>query len=240
MSMQIGGFAPDSASIRSAILLYEDRYGKEIFATVHPVEIGKRGRPAIGAGRPVSRQGLVECFSALANSAAPRASFLPATVLAIDPYAITWWMPPTMRRVFFDCEELGAVSAVVPHPGLVFQAAMNGFRVFSLLGADRPTADTPLYEPPYFNTWDNGKICIGTAKVPVAITPADIPGWEDGFFNSAFTHPNYGKTRVAYQNGVYAFWRDALAGAFGESFPRETLLPMNYTLAALIGGQLTS
>lgn len=236
MSMQVGGESPDSAAICSAILLYEDRYKRKVFATIHPVEIGKRSRPAIGAGRPVTREGLVECFSSLTQSAAPRATFLPATVLAVDPCGITWWMPPAMRRVFFDCEELGTVSAIVPHPGLVFQAASTGFRVFSLLGADRPTEETALYEPPYFNTWDDGKICIGTAKVPTTISPRDIPGWEAGFFNSAFTHPNHGKTRVAYQNGVYAFWRDMLAGHFNEAFPRETLVPTIYNLSALIGG----
>jgi PRTRC genetic system protein B len=226
------------ASLESAILLYSDRRGTA-FATAHPIVYGKDGeRPVLGAGRPVDRQALLNAIAALEERTAPKAEFLPATVIGVSPMAVTWWCPPAPRRVFFKCEEIGQRSAVVPHPGLVFQASNMGFRVFALEGSERPSADTALFEPPYFNTWDWGKICIGTAHVPSRVDVASIAGWEAGFFDSAFTHPNHGGKRVAYQDGHYAFWRDMLDGKF-EAFPIDVLVPMEgVTVGKMVAGQI--
>jgi PRTRC genetic system protein B len=218
-----------------AILLYSQSRDSQspIYATAHPVSnTGKR--PVIGAGRPVDREALFTALDSLAERCAANAEFLPETVLAIDRTAVTWWCRPTMRRVFFDCAELGTVTAVVPHPGLIFQARTNGFFVYALDGAARPTPDTPLFEPPYFNTWDHGSICIGSARVPARIDVASIDGWESGFFESAFTHPNAGGKRVNHPRGEFAFWKEMLAGQYGEQFPRECLVPMKRTLGDLI------
>jgi PRTRC genetic system protein B len=186
-----------AVALQSAILLYSDRSSTQ-FPTVHSILQGPDERPVIGPGRPVDRKALLTALSELQANTAPKAEFLPATVIGVSPMAVTWWAPPAMRRVFFKCEELGERSAVVPHPGLVFQASNEGFFVFALEGTDRPTQETPLFEPPYFNTWDFGSICIGSARVPKRIDVASIAGWEAGFFESAFTHPNHGKKRVAY------------------------------------------
>jgi PRTRC genetic system protein B len=218
-----------------AILLYSHpRDAKSpVYATAHPVaNTGKR--PVIGAGRPVDREALFAALDSLAERCAAKAEFLPETVLAIDRTAVTWWCGPTMRRVFFDCAELGTVTAVVPHPGLIFQARTGGFFVYALDGAARPTPDTPLFEPPYFNTWDRGSICIGSARVPARIDVASIEGWESGFFESAFTHPNAGGKRVNHPRGEFAFWKEMLAGKYGEQFPLQCLVPMKRTLGDLI------
>jgi PRTRC genetic system protein B len=229
------GHASADVSLQSALLLYGAK-DETVFATAHPVALVK-GRPTIGAGRPLRRDALISALTKLAEHAAPKAEFLPPTVLGVSTAAVTWWCPPGMRRVFFKCQNLGERSAIVPHPGLVFQAANVGFRVFAVAEADRPTAETKLHEPPYFNTWDNGGICIGTAHVPKRVDVTSIPRWEAGFFESAFTHPNAGGKRVSYKDGEYAFWRDMLDGKFGGSFPRECLVPMKFTVQALVSGR---
>ena len=231
------GRASADVALQSALLLYGAKDEETVFATAHPIALVK-GRPTIGAGRPLQRDALISALTKLAEHAAPKAEFLPPTVLGISPSAVTWWCPPGMRRVFFKCQTLGERSAIVPHPGLVFQAANAGFRVFAVAGNDRPAADTKLYEPPYFNTWDNGGICIGTARVPKRVDVASIPRWEAGFFESAFTHPNAGGKRVAYKDGEYAFWRDMLDGKFGDSFPLECLVPMKFAVQALVNGRV--
>jgi PRTRC genetic system protein B len=221
--------------ISGAILLYSNQRDTRspVYATVHGVSIADK-RPVIGAGRPVDRQGLFEALDSLAGRCAVKGEFLPETVLSFDQKAVTWWCPPAMRRVFFDCAELGNVSVVVPHPGLIFRASQQGFHVFALDGNTRPTPGTPLFEPPYFNTWDHGSICIGSARVPDRIDVASINGWESGFFDSAFTHPNAGGKRVNHPRGEFAFWKEMLAGKYGEQFPLKSLVPMNRTLGDLI------
>lgn len=230
---------PDSSvELSSAILFYSGK-NEVMYATVHPVSVDRKtSRPMIGPGRPVDRNGLRKALSELAENTAPVADFLPATVLGLSQASLTWWCPPGQRRVFFKCEELGERSAVVHHPGLVFQASSSGFRVFALKGADRPKAETEMFEPPYFNTWDFGKICIGTAKVPKRINVASIAGWEAGFFESAFTHPNHGSKRVEYEHGFFAFWRDMLDGKFSETFPLDVLVPMKKTVQMLVTGKI--
>ncbi|MGT2460193.1 PRTRC system protein B (plasmid) [Cupriavidus basilensis] len=226
-------------NLTKAVLLYGAKDGTVQYGTIHPILAASKGdRPTIGAGVPIDRFGLVQCLQSLAANAVPQAEFLPPTVLSVGPHAVTWWCPPCMRRVFFECDELGNRSSIVPHPGLVFQAAVDGFRVFALWGECRPTPETKLYEPPYFNTWDAGKICVGTANVPARLDVKSIPGWEDAFFNSAFTHPNHGGKRVAYKRGEFAFWKDMLDGVFGKVFRKTALVPFNRTLGDLIAGDI--
>ncbi|AEA65848.1 PRTRC system protein B [Burkholderia gladioli] len=224
-----------AVELESAILFYAGRSGNQ-FATVHEIVHDRSGRPVIGAGRPVDRDALIRALIQLDRNAAPKSEFLPPNVLGVSSTGVTWWSPPAMRRVFFDCSELGVRSAVVPHPGLVFQAAASGFRVFSTKTCDRPSADTPLFEPPYFNTWNDGQICIGTAKVPARIEVKAIEGWESAFFDSAFTHPNHGSARVKYTRGVFAFWQDMLDGKFGDRFPLNALVPTSYKVRRLVCG----
>ncbi|MBB6106471.1 PRTRC genetic system protein B [Paraburkholderia bannensis] len=232
------GQTGNDVTLARALLVYEGQNGAE-YATVHPVTTEvKSGRPLIGAGRPLDRRAMLDALVQLDRNAAPAAEFLPATVLGVTSTAVTWWCPPVSRRVFFKCPKVGERSAVVTHPGLVFQAGVEGFRVFALAGDTRPEEATALFEPPYFNTWDHGQICIGSAKVPGRIEVAAIKGWEEGFFNSAFTHPNHGGKRVNYDAGFHAFWTDMLDGRF-EAFPLDVLVPMKgATAGKLVAGKI--
>jgi PRTRC genetic system protein B len=234
MNVSIQGPTAGSVELKSAILLYSNERGNQ-FATAHPVTADRAGKLAVGAGRPLDRLALIAALTELEANAKPVAEFLPPTVLGLSSSTITWWCPPGLRRVFFQCKELGGRrSAVVPHPGLIFQASIAGFSVFALKETVRPTPDSEVFEPPYFNTWDQGRICIGTAQVPRRIDVASIAGWEQGFFGSAFTHPNQGSKRVRYEDGVFAFWRDMLDDRFGGTYPYEVLVPMKRRVRDLV------
>lgn len=224
-------------ALQGAILLYGARPEQFSYATAHVIQQVVGGRPVMGPGTPLNRQALIYAVRQVAEEALPKGEFLTPHVLSITPTAVTWWCPAGERRVFFDCQEFGKRSAVVPHPALVFQASRSGFRVFALDGEDRPVPTTALHEPPYFNTWDQGKICIGSAHVPKQIDVASIGGWEESFFSSAFTHPNVGGQRVNYERGAYAFWKDMLDGKFPD-YPKQVLIPVNLTLGDLIAGKL--
>ncbi|VWC46732.1 hypothetical protein BLA23254_07417 [Burkholderia lata] len=236
MSSISQGRTGSNVALSHALLLYANDAGAT-FATAHPIVMaGRDAKPVVGAGRPLDRVVLIETLRQLAANSAPRAEFLPATVLCVSADSVTWWCPPGLRRVFFKCKEIGERSSVVPHPGLVFRASSNGFAVFAVQCAGRPDADTPVFEPPYFNTWIRGGICIGSARVPSRVDVASIGGWEAGFFESAFTHPNAGGKRVDYQDGIYAFWRDMLDGKFGEVFPIEALVPTKWSAGEVACG----
>lgn len=224
-------------ALQGAILLYGSRPGELSYGTAHRIETTATGQPILGAGVPLNRDAVFHAVREIAEHALPKGEFLTPNVLSVSTEAVTWWCPAAKRRVFFDCKELGQRNAIVPHPALVFQASHAGFSVFALQDEERPVPGSALFEPPYFNTWDRGRICIGTAHVPKQIDVASIAGWEEGFFNSAFTHPNHGTRRVEYERGAFAFWKDMLDGQFAD-FPKQVLVPMKWKLADLIAGKL--
>ncbi|WP_376746272.1 hypothetical protein, partial [Priestia megaterium] len=41
----------------------------------------------------------------VALSALPKGEFLTPNVLSVSTRAVTWWCPPAIRRVFFQCKE---------------------------------------------------------------------------------------------------------------------------------------
>lgn len=73
--------------------------------------------------------------------------------------------------------------------------------------------------------------------MPKRIDVKSIAGWESGFFDSAFTHPNVGGKRLSYPNGEFAFWRDMLEGQFADAFPEEVLVPMKASAQQVVAGR---
>ncbi|CAM2158361.1 PRTRC system protein B (plasmid) [Pararobbsia alpina] len=239
MSKIVAGAESELHAVR-AMVLYGTSAQEIKYATVHDISIDDDTRvPKLGAGAPIDRIALTDALASLSREVTTKAEFVTPNVLSIGQHSIAWWCPSAPRRVFFNCGELGVRNERVPHPSLVFHASHGGFRVFALADDRRPDPSTPLFEPPYFNTWNAGKICIGSARVPDCIDVASIDGWESGFFDSAFTHPNHGGKRVADKDGEFAFWKAMLDGKFAE-FPRELLIPMKRTLGDLIAGKLES
>ena len=108
--LDIGSDRVDELAATSAILLYSRGDRSAVYGTVHPVTEGKGGRATIGAGRPIERKALFDCLRELAENAAPKAEFLPETVLSVSQHSVMWWCRPAMRRVFFECEEIGRRS----------------------------------------------------------------------------------------------------------------------------------
>lgn len=229
------------ATLSSAILLYTSRSpigGSDggSFATVHAVKIGKGSIPMLSPGVAATREGLL----AMTRSLSPGSSafgFLPETVLAIGENHLVWWCPPTKRRVWFDCKELGKRNAVVSHPGLVFAVVGGDRYVFSVKGNRRPKPDTRLCQAPYFNVWDNGKVCEGSSRIPKRVSMESMQNWEDSFFDSAFTHPNvHDRNRlVRWAKGSFSFWKAMLDQNF-KVFPQKTLVPLKTTAGDLVRG----
>ena len=221
-----------------AVLLYHGRSGNAL-ATVHEV-ITVDGAPVIGAGRAMTAQAARELAAALLQRAA-HGGFLPETVLYLQGDLLVWWVPPARRHLAFrvgteQAEAFGGRERgeTVPQPGLIFAAASNVWRVWAVKGQSRPTPQTPLFQAPYFNVDDQGRICQGNAPVPNGTTVEKISAWNDAFLRSYFTHPNVAGKLLRYRGGAYAFWRDMLNGRFTR-FPERVLVDANTTLGQLLG-----
>jgi PRTRC genetic system protein B len=209
-----------------------------LYATVHDVKnFGTDANPdfQIAAGSPITQEALLAMFEQLAKRHSLNTDLIPEHVLSISADHMVWWMPAVERNVFFNTRELGKRGAKVPHPALVFAVVQGNWFVFALAKNERPTEKTPLHYAPYFNVYDAGNICIGSARVPKAISAKTIPVWQDAFFDSEFTHVNGSKRKSSHPRGEYAMWKELLDGVY-KAFPIEYLVPMGSTIDSLMKG----
>ena len=101
----------------------------------------------------------------MADSGEPmRPALKPAHVLAEGSGFFVWYSKPQARQVWFDCKELGARTGRVPCPGLVFVVTTKAWKVFAYKGRQRPEGDMPLFIAPFFNVWNTGTVCVGSAR----------------------------------------------------------------------------
>jgi len=214
----------------NAILLYSERGGQTVFASVHDVSMSKEGVAKIEAGTPVSKAGLVKMMQSLVPEDYAPAELLGNHILAKGSDYLVWYSKPQKRHVWFKNDEIGhEVSANCHQPGLVFITSKEDWHVFAVKGNKRPTSSTPLYVAPYLNVWAGGRICTGNIETPKGGLKFSTEAWEEAFFRSYFTHPNqHGKGALTkYRGGIFSLWRSLMKG---RAFPTESLVRAGETL----------
>ncbi len=213
-----------------AILLYSERGGQTVFASVHDIQTSKEGVATIEAGTPVSKTGLVKMMQSLVPEDYAPAELLGNHILAKGSDYLVWYCKPQKRHVWFKNDEIGnEVSANCHQPGLVFITSKEDWHVFAVKGNKRPTSSTPLYVAPYLNVWAGGRICTGNIETPKGGLKFSTEAWEEAFFRSYFTHPNqHGKGALTkYRGGIFSLWRSLKKG---RAFPTESLVRAGETL----------
>lgn len=234
---------PQVFHLSKAILIRSgsrDGYGNSpAVASIHDVVPNKQGVPEIGSGRLMTRKALSE----LVRSITPEQSMrlLPDRILASGVEGVMWWKKPSTENVWFntnkDRDQIGMRCGRVPLPGLVFVTSRGTLKVFAVKGDSKPTATTPLYQAPFYNVDKAGNVCRGNAAMPTESSTIDIDGYEKGFFQSRFTHPNvHIQSELSrYRGGAAALWRSLLSGK-RSLFPEKSLVPMGVTLEAWLDG----
>lgn len=221
--------APTELVLSNAILLYNDRReSKTVFASVHEVDL-KKGNHRIKAGVPISKSALKKALTALSPEEHAPVALLDSRILAKGDDYLVWYVKPQKRQIWFKCDELGEASGLTDHPGLVFMVTNKNWHVFAVKGKNRPSPTTPLYVSPYFNVWEDGRICIGNVDTPKGENRFDPEQWLSAFYGSYFTHPNIhtpgGLTK--FRGGSFALWRSLLKGT---KFQNDWLVPARETL----------
>lgn len=233
-----------TANLKAAILIYQNTNaydsGKPLaIATVHSIEGG-----VVLPGQPVTRQAIQELSDSLLNGekawlesgpALDTPLLLPPNLLALSATSMIWHWPSAVRPIFFSTgnDQLDKLSGrKVRHPSLLFQLSTDGFKVFALASSKRPGLDTPIHIAPYFNVYDNGSLCEGSAKMPKRIHPSSIEEAERKFFDSQFSHTNiHGSPLTKHKKGHLGLWQEMTKG---KTFPTRHLVPTGKTLAALL------
>lgn len=226
--------------LKNAILIY-DREGRvgdnRPFATTHPItNLGNTKQPnyQIMPGTPVTKRALISALGNLANEFQPKIEFVPENVISHSQVHLMWWMPAGQRSVFFNCEGIAKRGSVAPNPALVFLVYGKNWFVFALKKNQRPTENTELFHAPYFNVYDTGLICAGSADTPNGTEIATMAKWEQAFFGSKFTHINGSVRRTTYKKGIFALWNELLDGEYKNGFPVRYLSKSEHTVKSLL------
>jgi PRTRC genetic system protein B len=138
------------------------------------------------------------------------------------------WLPPARRAIHLQVKAK-VETLTVPLPGLMFVGQGTQYTVFAL--TERPTSGREmLYMAPLPNVNDNGAICSGNVKFPVAgvDTMAQAAGL---FFESLFNNDLVGG-RI--RSGELLPFLRKIERA--KAFPIDQLVAANVTVGEFISG----
>jgi len=188
--------------------------------------------PQLTAGRAVTRGFLRTLAAGFEQDV--RTEILPENVLARTAEVIAWWSSARQRPMSFSGTDPGAEQLngkVYPHPALVFLISGQELFVRALAENTRPSAETPLKNAPYWNTDAGALVCQGDMRVPDEVAVSTITGWEDAYFQSAFTHPNGAVRLTTHPKGFQGLWTEL---ADKKEFPSRFLADSRETLREFV------
>lgn len=159
---------------------------------------------------------------------------LPTNILHINPSdkgAVIWYTKAQQRQLYF-VGSLGIPNGKAQVPPMLWKADKNHLAVYALATDRRPNDKTKLHYAPFFNIYEDGKVCMGTVSIDIknsASVEEFIKAWEDYFFNSYFSHlMGYNPTR-GYCDSLWKYLIKT-----GEDFPKERLKKNDKTLKYLL------
>jgi PRTRC genetic system protein B len=160
---------------------------------------------------------------------------LPTNILHINPSekGTVLWYTKAQKQQFFFVNGLGIPNGKAHVPSMLWYANKNSLTVFALATNRRPTQNTPLYYAPFFNIYEDGKVCMGTVSIDIkksASVEEFTTAWENYFFNSYFSHL-LGEHSPIKGNCV-SLWKKLIETS--EAFPKDVLKKNNKTLKNIL------
>jgi PRTRC genetic system protein B len=223
--------------LKRALLVYEDQISRrEQFVTVHDVvrEGAKPHQTRLGPGALLTTAFLKQLCRGLERKA--KAIILPENVLVCTSDLLVWWTPPRLHRMFFSdgAEDRRQVNDhACPHPALVWLVRKGRLSLRALAEAVRPASATPMMVAPYWNTEPSrGDVCEGDMRRPRQTDVTNMLEWEEGFFNSRFTHPSGMGKLTTHSGGFIGLWTEL---ADKQEFPSQYLMPARQSLQQFVG-----
>lgn len=224
---------------KSALVFYETK-GRTTDVYVEHFDMDKNGNP-INAHPLTVREANILAKSLCTEKDKDKAflklnGILPINILHLNPSAkkgtVIWYTKAQQRKLFF-VEGLQIPNGKACVPPMLWYANKNNLAVFALATNRRPTEKTPLHYAPFFNIYEDGKVCMGTVSIDIkksASVEEFVQAWEHYFFNSYFSHL-LGKHNPIKGDCVNV-WKDLIGT--DKPFPKEVLKMNNKTLKNLL------
>lgn len=178
---------------KSALVFYETK-GRTTDIYVEHFDMDKNGNPINAHPLTVREANIL--VKALRTEKDKDKDFLkpngilPTNILYLNPSTekgtVIWYTKAQQRKLFF-VDGLQIPNGKAYAPPMLWKASKNSLTVYALASDRRPTDKTKLYYAPFFNIYEDGKVCMGTVSVDIkksASVEEFIQAWEHYFFNS--------------------------------------------------------
>ncbi|HEY0054295.1 MAG TPA: PRTRC system protein B, partial [Pedobacter sp.] len=163
------------------------------------------------------------------------AGILPKNVLYINPdrngYAV-WHTPEQYLNLLFS-KDLTIPNGKTFIPSLIWKASKKTLQIYAYESGAELNEQTLLYHAPFFNIYNNGKVCMGTVAVniqPDCLLEEFIQLWQQYFFNSYFSHLMQEHNPV--KGNIIQLWSNLVGSR--KKFPHKALRKNGLTLKNLI------
>ncbi|QIH34521.1 PRTRC system protein B [Sphingobacterium sp. DR205] len=163
-------------------------------------------------------------------------TILPSNVLSLDPNTekgtVIWHTKAQVRDLFF-IESLGIPNGKAYVPPMLWKASKSSLTVFALKSNRRPTLKSKLQHAPFFNVYEDGKVCLGTIKIDIKNSTSVeefLQAWEHYFFHSYFSHMIAAGNNV--EGNCVTLWKSLVTE--GTEFPVAVLKPTHLTLKNIL------
>jgi PRTRC genetic system protein B len=223
----------------SALLIYKNNEKENTNVYVEAYDIGRYGNPINAHPLTVKEScelaKLLDVSEELSRSYLKPVGLLPKNVLFINPerngFAI-WHTPPQKTTLFFQ-GGLTLQDGEYQIPALVWKANKNTLWVFAVMGDELPELDTPLYDAPFFNIYQDGKVCMGTVDIDInenSSLETFMAQWHEYFFRSKFSHLIGNQSPV--KGNIIQLFQSLTGGK--RKFPQKVLIKNHYTIQKLL------
>ncbi|OXA73772.1 PRTRC system protein B [Flavobacterium aquidurense] len=148
-----------------------------------------------------------------------------------DGYAI--WYTPAQKVNLFFVESLGIANGKASVPPLLWKASKNTLYIYAMNTDTNINELTALYNAPFFNLYEDGKVCMGTVSVSIkadCLLEEFIREWEQYFFNSYFSHLIHKQSPV--KGNIIQLWQRLVNTP--KPFPMKSLLKNGLTIKNLL------
>ena len=202
------------------------------FVEYRPIEEGN-----LGAGQPLEVDTLTKMMRTVSKYVARNTTLVSMhgivppnliyTNTSMESHKLVWWRKPEKRMMYFS-KSLGIPDGEIEIPGIVYMAAGRRLSVFAFKG-NKPK-DT-LYQGPFFNVYNDGSVCLGSARVP---KPKDntfenwMEYWEKMFWMSEFAAIIEGNP---IKKNLALVTKECIENK--KPFPTSTLIKSSKTLNSL-------
>jgi PRTRC genetic system protein B len=156
-----------------AIIIYEDKksYGKEYFLESREIK-NVKGKYAFMAPVPLASNILRDIANSFHKNDATDmnvggiiAPHLLYGIFKPGKVVVMWYRPAGVRQLNF-VSGLGINGDTnVSCPATLYIVINEKLYVYALMTSERPTEMTKIYNAPFFNIYQDGNVCLGSAKV---------------------------------------------------------------------------